>query len=211
MMTDYEAARLAHDRIKSMATLLDSHYLHTEIDSRIDQVVDTLKFNLPVRPTVSCVHQALSVLVQAVYECGLRCPVRLSPAQALAEALDLLEQDYQAFGERGYFVALVEAITSEHMGLADVLTHVVQLIKNRERQKHIRWVVISCLGTLDWEAYLKVSSLVRERITDCFAQADGLWPPVMPAESLAKIILSENRTIQLLQAVLGRNHDFSPG
>ena len=208
-MKDSEATHLAQDRVERLAALVDGNYLREEIDSRIDRVVDTLRFDLPDRPTVAAVHQALSVLVQAVYTSGLKSPVRLSPAQALAEALDLLEYEYRTFGQQGYLVALVEAITSEHVGLAQLLSRVVQIIKSRERQKHIRWATFSCLGTLEWEVRLKVSSLLGDRITSWFPQAAGLWPPVLPTEAQARVILSELEADHRLRAILGNDLVFS--
>lgn len=207
-MKDSELTRLAEQQIERLAALLDDRYLVEQIDSKIDRVVDGLALDLPARPSVAHVHQALSLLVQAVYASGLRCPVRLSPAQALAEAFDLLDRDYPTFGQRSYLVALVQAITSEHVGLAQLLGRVVQIIKNRERQKHVHWATLSCLGTLAWEVRLKVSALLGERITQWFPQAAGLWPPVLPPEAQARIILSELQADQQLRAILGKDRVF---
>ena len=153
----------ACDTLEQILTLLDETRLRTEIDEPIDAAAETFYVEQSQPVSHERFHQALAGFVRHVYRDTLRPARMLSPAQAGAEAIALLEMGYGQRG-RGYDAALVDAVDPRHDGMNLALAQLAEVIKQHERRKHRRWVFASSLGPLAWPDRCKVAEALLQRL-----------------------------------------------
>lgn len=200
MMRDSETVVAVADRLRG---LLDDRLLRNRVDAPIDRVSEPFRAGVPSSPSTKVVHDTLARLVQALYAEALRCPLHLSFSESMAEALSLLAQGYQSpSGERGYEAALVDAVWSGPNGFSFVVTAVADLIKQRERQKWIRWAIVECLYTLDQTTLSEMSQAMWRRVSEFLPPGAQGQPPLLTVDTLARAIIDDVRLDGALQGIL---------
>ena len=155
-MCSDETAR-AQEILDSLAAELDEAHLHRNIVVRIDDAVSRFP-----RRDGSCqsqrdLLQATGRFVGHLYRYGLHPPQALTPDQARAEAVSLLERAYRSAGDAGYEAALLDAVGSDGPGLVVVLAQIAEAVKLRERQRHERWVCTKYLIPCGWNTRCRIA------------------------------------------------------
>jgi len=139
-MTNSHPEGRADAIIDELMELMDGERMAREIDVSIDRCL--VRCRGTVRGPVSrdAFHDAISGLIRCVYEQGLGVAQRLSPREACAEAIAILESGYPNAGGSGYDVAFLDASDPQRNGLESVLEYLAEELRARERQKHFSWV-----------------------------------------------------------------------
>jgi len=148
-MASSELLQKRADRIiQQIVAMLDETHVSRLIDEPIDAAWE--QFQCPADTPRSHRHfnSLLAAFVMHIYRRGLACPRRLSQAQARDEALALLEQGYEGGPGKRYEAAMLDASLG---GMPVVLTHLAQIIKDRQRQEYVRWVFTRQIDPIDWD------------------------------------------------------------
>jgi hypothetical protein len=158
---DQQAAGSVIDRI---VELLAEQRLRQTIDDPLDAAASS--FRLEEQPAITHVlfHRVLGDFVAHAYERGLPLPQKLSPPQARAEAIALLDAGYQGAHSSGYEAALLDAMDPALDGMTLVLTQLTETIKTLERQKYTRWVFTEALAPLDWRSRCRIAEVLLDRL-----------------------------------------------
>jgi len=152
-----------------MLALLDDDYIHTTIDlplERASQDFARIKYTAREDPRNSPLLAQLGAYVQHVYAHGLRSPRELSMHQAETEAVFLLERFYQAQTGRGYEAALLDAASGEAEGADYLRAFLLDVLKQEERRKHVRWVADYGFDSQDWEQSQALLAVLVERFRE---------------------------------------------
>lgn len=152
-----------------MLALLDDDYIHTTIDlplERASQDFARIKYAAPEDPRNSPLLAQLGKYVRHVYAHGLRASRELSQHQAETEAVYLLERFYQAQTGRGYEAALLDAASGEAEGADYLRAFLLDVLKQEERRKHVRWVVDHSSDSQDWEQSQALLAVLIERFRE---------------------------------------------
>ena len=105
---------------------------------------------------------------------------RLSPEQAKAEAIRLLQSDYQGNSGSGLEGAYLDAIDPAYDGLGFVLKRMAEALSTKARENHLRWVFDSRLNTLSWSSRRAVANELLRRWE---RSSPGTAPAMDPAQA----------------------------
>jgi len=147
--------------------LLDEEYLTRTIDVPLERTSET--FILREGSTCATANELdllprLGLYLQFLYAHGLRVPRRLPACQAEAEAVFLLESDYQSASGRGYEAALVDAREHGQEGVLFLCGFLLEAVKREQRRKHVNWVTKCSVDPLDWDQKVTFTQLLLERL-----------------------------------------------
>jgi hypothetical protein len=163
-MTSFEDQQTAGRVIDLIVELLDEQRIRQTIDDPLDAAASSFQLEEPPAITHRAFHQVMGDFVAHVYEHGLSFPQRLSPRQACAEAIALLDSGYQGACSYGYEGGRTDAVDPVLDGLALVLSGLTEVIKGMERQKYFQWVFAETLAPLDWQSRCRVAETLRDRL-----------------------------------------------
>jgi hypothetical protein len=178
--------------IDRMLALLDDDYIHTTIDlplERTSQDFARIKHAPPEDPRNSPLLVQLGEYVRHVYAHGLRAPRELSQHQAETEAVYLLERFYQAQTGSGYAAALLDAASGEAEGADYLRAFVLDVLKQEERRKHVRWVVDHSSDSQDWEQSQTLLTALIERFREVLPAELAEARPERFADYLPQLLL----------------------
>lgn len=185
--------------ISELRAALDERSCAFYIDMPIDRALEHMLATTPAPTSIAGVHAAMAQLVQSITATAPLCPLALSTSDALAEAIQLLEQGYQSdLGERGYDAAIVDAVGGGPAGTVSVLGALAGIIKRRERQKHVRGAIAEHLYGLSPQVIDQVAAAVRHRMLR-FADAGERSCVPYSADGVAKKIMDDLRSDAVLQ------------
>jgi len=164
-MTSSEEQQTAAIVIDEIMKRLDEQRLRQTIDDPLDAAASSFQLEEQPNVTPGLFHWVLGDFVAHVYESGLSLRQRLSPEQARAEAISLLNAAYQGVHGSGYETALIVAVDPALDGMALVLARLTETIKALERQKYTRWVFADALEPLDWRSRCRVAETLLDRLS----------------------------------------------
>ena len=118
--------------------------------------------------------------IQHVHARAMYPRQRLSPEQAKAEAIRLLQSDYQGNAGSGLEGAYLDAIDPAYDGLRFVLKRMAAALSTKARENHLRWVFGSRLNTLSWSTRRAVA---KELLRRWERSSPGTAPAVDPAQA----------------------------
>ncbi|MFH0794038.1 MAG: hypothetical protein V2A74_08400 [bacterium] len=151
--------------VQRICGLLDEDRISREIDEPITHAY--LTFNPRKRGPFSAktFHEELSRFVHHLYRNALRFEQELTPPQALAEAIAILETGYQSEKSRGYIAAYRDASNPYFDGIQLVVWQMTQVVKVREREKYTQWVYASQVDPFDWQTKCRLAEYLMNRFT----------------------------------------------
>lgn len=163
-MTSFDDQQVASTVIDRIVELLAEQRLRQTIDDPLDAAASS--FRLEEQPDITHVlfQRAIGDFVAQVFEHGPALPQRLSPQQARAEAIALLDAGYQGAHSSGYEAALLDAMDPALDGMMLVLAQLTETIKTLERQKYTRWVFTETLAPLDWRSRCRIAEVLLDRL-----------------------------------------------
>lgn len=197
----------AAGRLARLRELLDEECVRREVDQRIDTAA--ARFHFENRPFshrhLQCV---IADFVCHVYEHGLRFSQRLSPREALGEAVAILDTSYPGPPGSRYDAAVVDASDCTQDGLVAVLTQLAVLIKERERRKYVQGVLATWLDPSDWHTNCQIAALQLRRVRPPGAERHAAWQYVDEIPALIAAELSTDA--QLRQLASAALQSFTP-
>ncbi len=151
--------------LAEVLSLLDGDTVHRGIDESVDAAASTFKVSdsipTPINnETLLCI---VGEFVAHIYEYGLPLSRVLTPEQAQAEAVYFLEHGYQGRNANGYEGALRDTAKYGKDGLRIVFLALADVIKEVQRQRHVRWVLNSRIQQLDWSTRRDLTALILDR------------------------------------------------
>lgn len=154
--------------IQEVSELLGEASLQATCDEPLNSAAAT--FQLPASKLVNYTEfQEISgSFVRHLYAHGWTPKQRLSPAQARAEAMRLLQRHYQGQAAAGYEAAYLDALNPDFDGMEFVLAQLTQILADKARKQYVRWILDSRMNYLDWPArrQLAVALIGRWRCID---------------------------------------------
>lgn len=203
MTTDSETQHRANRIIAYIMRILDENQICTQIDTAIQRAAARFECRLCPPVTSQQLHSIVGRFIQLVYAEGLRVPILLTPADALAEGLVMLESAYQSTtGNRGHDHAVLDAQLYGDEAIASILECLAGTIRSSERNKYCYGTIATCLRSLDRHTLIDVGRAVRDEL------ASGLPPdapsvpiPITP-DAILEGILQLMRADQRTQAFL---------
>jgi hypothetical protein len=199
-----------HDRASRIITfimrVLDENHMCTQIDTAIQRVAGRFECRLCPPVTSRSLHRIVGRFVQLVYAEGLRVPILLAPADALAEALVMLESAYQSpTGDNGYDAAVLDARLYGDGAMASILECLADTIRLSERDKHVRGTIATCLKNLDRQTLDDVGRAVRDQLAGSLPlDAPSLTAPSTPdaiLNGIRQLMRADHRTQGYLDAM----------
>jgi hypothetical protein len=153
-----------------MQLYLDEDYLIRHIDEPINRAAARFRHHAADQVSHERFHQVLARFVAHLYGYGMPCSVRLSRSQARDEAVALLEQLYNGPHANGYFAAMLDARQGQPPGMEVVLDRMVEAIKLRARDAHLRLVFSAILDPADWELRREIANILLDRCRPWMAE-----------------------------------------
>jgi len=117
--------------IEEIFDLLNEQRQHEHIDRNINTAAGGFRWDAASPMSTNAFHQVLSNFVQYIYARGLRIAQHLSPSQALAEGIDMLDQGHQVPSGNGYDAALLDSLDPGINGVEWVLVQLADIIRSR--------------------------------------------------------------------------------
>ena len=163
-MTNSESTRKAEDILRALTERLDEDRLKREIDDPIDRAAADFTFDFDGCVSHRVFNKVIAAFVRHVYRHGLSLAMNLSPAQAGAEAISILDRGYQGVRVRGYDAALAVAMGKHRDNMKHVLEQIAEIIKSSQRAMYTRWVFVQCLSQLDWQTRRRITEMLLAEI-----------------------------------------------
>lgn len=142
---------------------LDEQRVARTVDEPVGRALATFRFDWRTSPSIDRFHRVIGALVAHIHTRGLTVAHVLSPTQATAEAIELLEVAYQGTHEVGYDGALLDATTERGSGIDTVLTRLAEIIKLRQRHRYRQWAITRHLDPLDWPLHCAIVATILEK------------------------------------------------
>jgi hypothetical protein len=208
-MTSCDPHPSEQEIVESLLADLDEEKLRLEIDSRIDAAIGS--FSVAPGPVRSqrAFLDAVADLVRHLYQWGLRVPRSLTPTQARAEAVFLLERDYRRPYDAGFDAALLDATGSDEQGLQLVLSSLVEGIKLSERQMYVRWIFTKHLAGCSWSTERAIAGVILEKLSAVLPPSLVRCDSAQLADLIVGFITLDVSTTYSVQQLL-RNVSLSP-
>jgi hypothetical protein len=153
--------------------------------------------------------QTVGKFVQHLYYHGLPAPRGLSDSQARAEAVELLTHGSRNATDFGYEAALLDAVLSPSNGLDSVLAQLTENIKERERRRYVRFVLVRDLEPLGWSRKRAVAERLLSRMRPVLPPEIANRPPAQLIDEIPNLITKQVQTDSLLASMLAAAPAFA--
>jgi hypothetical protein len=196
-MMNSEDKRKAAVIIREVFEKTTEEYLQMRIDERVEKAAASFEFDRDAPVTHEIFTRVIADFVRHVHEQALWGKQKLTAPQAIAEAVAMLEEGYQASRDRGYDAAFLDAL-NPHLGLEYILGQMAGHIIASARAKHIRWICASRLELADWPTRCLIAEILLERWRPSLPENIRRCSPTRFAHLLSELIilgLSANKTV----------------
>ena len=174
--------------LERIRLMLDEDLLLRQIDGPIDQAMGTFR---PRKPTVKGsrdFHRAVGRLLRHLHRHALPGRRLIPLWQAKNEAVALLEQGYRNGDCGGYAAALLDAAGSSGEGLRGVLASFAEVVKQRCRRQHVRWVIARHVDPSDWPLRCAIVAVLLQRLAGWLPDRLRRSSPWQLADELERLI-----------------------
>jgi hypothetical protein len=175
----------------------------SEVDEPFDQAVQLFQLKVKVPISHLDFNRVIAEFVRHVYLNGIRLPRYLTFQEGLAEAVSLLEGDYQGIHTTGYDVAFQDASSSKMEGLELVLYCLAESIKKAERGKYVEWVFVDNVDPLDWEKKERLVSAYLKKYKDFLPSQLREIDPAQLVDHFHGLVFNHLSTNNLLLQIFG--------
>jgi hypothetical protein len=163
---------------------LDDTAIANHVDSPIQASADGFALDRFLPVSHRTFHAAIGGLVQHLHQHGLTPHQQLSFERALAEAIHVLQSQYEGTHFRGYDAAYLDAMEPAPGGLGGVLQRMTASIIATQRQRYVQCVLARILAPLGWAELC--------RLVEVLLQQD---------QAVLRTHLSQGRPAQLLDDI----------
>jgi hypothetical protein len=204
-MTNSEAERRATAIIKEVFELIREEYLQLKIDEPIEKAAANFEFDRDAPVTHQTFTQITRDFIRHVYEKALWGWQKMSAREALAEAVVILEEGYQAAHDRGYYAAYLDASNPKVDGLENVLAQMARHIIVMARARHIRWICASRIELADWPTRYLIAEIILKHWESFLPENLRTCPPAQLANHLSELINVVLSIDRMVSKMLGGN------
>jgi len=197
--------------IDRLAATISDDAVRERVDRPLEVAMESF------RGTSASVHsqeaflQVVGRFAQHLYSQGLPVPRGLSDSQARAEAIELLTHGYRNATDFGYEAALLDAILSPSNGLDSVLAQLAENIKERERRRYVRFVLVRDLEPLEWSRKCAVAERLLSRMRPVLPPEIANRPPAQLIDEIPNLITKQVQTNSLLASMVAGGAGFRGG
>jgi hypothetical protein len=163
-MMSSDRKKTVQDIVEKISDLLARERLRREIDEPIDLARDSFSVDTKEDTSGKSFHKALAAFAQHLFTRGLKIEQRLTNKEALATAIEILQQGYQSEHGSGYDAAYFDAVMPHQNGIEYVVWQMAELVKTAERTKYVRSALSTCIDPTDWEAKCRLTEFLLKRL-----------------------------------------------
>jgi len=174
--------------LDQLAEMLDPVHTARQIDEPIDKAAMGFDYSegeaLSHRQFLETVARFLRHLYAQAFPRGRQ----LSLAQARDEAVALLQQGYRGVFYSGYDEAFLDAANPFHPGMETVLLKVADLVRARQREMYLDWVIARYIDPADWRMKRAVTALLLDRCRSWLPDRVQDCPPAQLADYIPGLL-----------------------
>ena len=198
---------MVNEIIEEISRLIDPEYIHLKIIEPIEKAAESFSINTKSSMTYKIFLKIIGDFVRHIYRYGLGFPKILSDLQACAEALSIIEKNYQSGKSAGYYAAFLDARNSEVHGIEGVIRQIANHIMAREGAKHVKWVFATKLYVLDWQVQVLVTQSILDHWNRFFPSGASNWPASQMVHCLPEFFIVQNSFIGLIDKLASSDID----
>ena len=191
-MIDCMQKKRAEAALDELLALLDEKRLREMVCLPLDEAADAFErpgSSSPAASNPSAFLKTCGCFVQCLYARGRRPPQVFSEEQAQAEAVFLLEQDYNGQSGRGCVSAYVDYSADGDEDQNMVLDFLLEAVKRVEWRKRVGWLVASRIRLLSWQERTALTQAAMTRFKDLLSSEIATAPPERFADLLPQLLL----------------------
>jgi len=170
---NFEVHKNALKLIDEIFELTNDETIRVLIDEPIEKALADFNFEFKDPLNYQTFIHYTGSLITALYKNISWSLQKLSDDQACAEAISILETDYQGSNATGFYAAFLDACNPLLNGPEFVLLQLSEIIKARLKMKYTRWVYVSRIECADWVTRCSIAEILIEQ-----------WKPFLPLEIL---------------------------
>jgi hypothetical protein len=159
--------------VDKVLCLIDEERLRERIDKPLQAAMAA--FDVKGRCSSPLSSQAFLDLaaefIAHLYRNGFRYSIELTPRQARAETLFILQHTYQGHHADGYAGALKDAQTYGETGLTSIFASMVEVLTRTQRQRYIRSVMADKVLYLPWPTCRDLAAFILEHWAELLSPA----------------------------------------
>ena len=200
-MTNSDSTPNFEKLLARIVACLDEEVIRRRIDEPLEQAASSFTVDPALPRTHRNFHRVIQAFTHHLYLHGMPIAQKLSPAQALDEAIAILEQTYRNQDSTGYDAAYLDAMNSSHNGYEMVILTIAETLRQRARQNYRNWVFTTHLKTLAWENQRELAHWIfthhRSDLSPMLAQA-------LPASMINDLPLLIKELVKANQEIMSR-------
>ena len=177
--------------IREVSDLLSEDALQQSCDEPVNAAASSFKRPESDRPTYEFFLDTIGSFISNVYAHGWNPRQVLSPDQAKAEAISLLQQYYQGQSAFGFEAAQLDALDPTFNGMEFVIAQITQILVTKTRKKHIRWILHTRLNSLDWSKRRLIAAELLRRWQTMAPDNMGRANSAQMADHCADLIMAQ--------------------
>ena len=193
--------------LKRILNLLKEERIAREVDDLLDTAVQEFQMKATGLITYTEFKRIIASFVRHIYKKGLRQPSYISDQEAFTEAVHFLEKGSSNEKATEFDDALLDVVGKNAESFELVLDRLAESIKDTERGKYTRWVLVTNYLSLDWEkreqiitSYLELASVyIRQAARVCV-------PELLDLDFASKLIESDPASLADQFSDLFKNH-----
>ena len=149
--------------IREIFDLLSEEALQQSCDAPINDAAQSYQLPETDKLTYRLFLETIGSFVQHIYAHGWMPGQALSPPQARAEAIRLLQRNYQGQSAHGFEAAYLDAFNPTFNGLEFIITQLTQIMISKARKRYTNWVLQDRLNCLEWSERVLMANKLMQR------------------------------------------------
>ena len=195
--------------IDEIFELTNDETIRALIDEPIEKALVDFNFELKDDPLnyqtfIHYIGSLITVLYTNIFP-SLQKP---SDDQACAEAISILETDYQGSNATGFYAAFLDARNPLLNGPEFILLQLSEIIKARFKMKYTRWVYVSRIECVDWVTRCSMVEILLERWRPFLSPDILMCSPVQFADHIPDLINMLGSSDNIISEMLGTNMNW---
>ena len=199
----------AEATVLRLAIALSDETVRERVDGPLEAAMESFRDAPESVRSQEAFLQVVGRFVQHLYYHGLPAPRGLSDSQARAEAIELLTHGNRSATDFGYDAAFLDAILSPSSGIDSVLAQLAETIKEREKRRYVRFVLVRDLEPLAWPAKRAVSERLLSWLRPVLPRELANRPPAQLIEEIPNLITKQVQTESLLASMVAAAPAFA--
>ena len=192
------------DHLARIFFCLDEETMRRRIDEPFQQVASSFTVDPALPLTHRHFHQVIQAFTHHLYLRAMPIAQNLTPAQALDEAVAILEQTYRNPDATGYDAAYLDAMNPNQNGYEIVLLSIAEALRQRVRLHYINGVFTTHLKTMAWETQRELARWILTHYHSSLSPMLAQAPPASLVDDLPMLILDLVNMHQELMRMISR-------